>query len=272
MSKAIFEKPNIKELRKQGYNCVDMHCHTRYSDGMPSIEQIYRHCRKKGIGVAITDHNEIKGALKIAKYKNFLSIPGIETTSSEGIHTLFYFYDPKELEEFHKKVIEKNLSENPFSDLKISVTDIVEKAKGYNCLASAAHPFAPGNTGIYGFTKKKKYRDLLRKIDFVEAINACTFHNQNQKAADWGMRLGKNFTGGSDAHTSQFIGMVVTATRGEDFLDSIKKESLVVGKEVNSLLISLRCMLKVRMFSRFPKFYIKKLIRERLGKQDEKAP
>ncbi len=266
MSKAIFEKPNIEELRRQGYHCIDMHCHTRYSDGITKIEDIYKKCRKLGIGIAITDHNEIKGALEIAKYKNFLAVPGIETTSSEGIHTLFYFYSPKELEEFHAKVIVKNRSENPFSDLRISVIDIIEKSKNYNCLISASHPFGPWNTGIHKFSKKKDYKRIIKKIDFVEVINSSTFHDLNKKAVEWGKQLGKGFTGGSDAHASLFIGKVITATtEKKNFLDSLKKESLVVGKEINPFLLSLRHALKWRMFSRFPKFYIKKLIREKLG-------
>jgi predicted metal-dependent phosphoesterase TrpH len=262
MNKAVFEKPDIPGLREQGYYCVDMHCHTRYSDGLTKIKNIYKKCRKLGIGIAITDHNEIKGAVKIAKYKDILSIPGIETTSSEGIHTLFYFYNTKELEEFHKNVIKKNRSANPFSDLKISIIDIIEKSKSYNCLISASHPFSPGNTGIYRFTKKKKYRDLLKKIDFIEAINGSNFHRLNKKAVEWGKKLKKNFTGGSDSHTLGSVGNVITAAKSEDFLDSLKKESLVVGKESTFVLLAMRTPLKFRMWGRFPRFYVKKIIRE----------
>ncbi len=262
MSKAIFQKPNIPELRKQGYHCVDMHCHTRYSDAITRLDDIYRKCRKLGIGVAITDHNEVKGAVKMAGYKGLLAIPGIETTSSEGIHTLFYFYNAKELEEFYKKVIEKQRGENPFSDLKISVIDIVEKAKGYNCIISASHPFSPGNTGIHKFTKKKKYRDLLKKYDCIEAINGSNFHFWNKKAVEWGKKLGKGFTGGSDSHTLTSVGNVITAAKGDDFLGAIKKKSLVVGKESTFVLLALRTPLKFRMWGRFPKFCAKKIIRE----------
>jgi len=267
MNKAIFAKPDIEKLRKEGYYCVDMHCHSRYSDGLTTIEGIYKRCKKLGIGVAITDHNECKGALKIVKYKGLNAIPGIETTSKEGIHTLFYFYNTKELEEFHSKFIKNNLSVNPHSDLKISVIELVENAKKYSCKICSAHPFAVGNTGIHKFLKNREYRKAFKKIDFIEAINSSNFHNMNAKAVKWGQKTGKPFTAGSDAHASCFIGNAVTASKSGDFLDSLKKHSLVVGTEVNPVLLTFRHLLKFRMFARFPKFYIKKLIRENLKKK-----
>jgi predicted metal-dependent phosphoesterase TrpH len=261
MHKAIFEKPDIPELKNQGYQCIDMHCHSRYSDGLTKIRDVYKKCKKMGIGVALTDHNEAKGAVEISKYRDIKTIPGIETTSSEGIHTLFYFYSAKELQEFHKKVVEKNRSkQNPFSDLALSIIDIIEKSSRYNCRICAAHPFGPWNTGLHKFTKKKEYMKLLRKIDFVEAINSSTFHDANIKAVEWGSRIKKAFTGGSDSHASVFIGKVITASERKDFLDSIMKESLVIGKEVNPMLLSLRHLLKIRHFARFPKFYIRKVL------------
>lgn len=266
MNKVVFQKPNIPELKKEGYTCVDMHCHSRYSDGLTKIKNIYKICKKKGIGVAITDHNEIKGALKIVKYKDFFAIPGIETTAKEGIHTLFYFYSAKELEEFYKKNIEKNKNENPFSDLKLSIIELVERANKYNCRICSAHPFGPQNTGIYKFSHKKEYKRILKKIDFIEALNGSALHNLNLKSLEWGKKLGKPLTGGSDSHAGPFIGSVITAIKGDNFLDSIPKESLVVGKEVNSAMLIFRHVLKFKMFSKFPKFYLKKLIRERLRK------
>ena len=53
-----------------------------------------------GIGIAITDHNEIKGAVAIDEYKDLLTIPGIEITSAEGSHLLVYFYNINELKIF----------------------------------------------------------------------------------------------------------------------------------------------------------------------------
>jgi len=262
MNKAIFAKPNIPKLKKQGYNCIDMHCHSRYSDGWQKIEDIYKKCKKMGIGVAIADHNHCKGSVKMSKYKNFFTIPAMETTSSEGIHTLFYFYSTRDLEHFHKNFISKQFSENPFSDLNASIFEIMDKAKEYSCKICSAHPVAPASTGVCRFMDKKEYKKLLKKIDFIEAINGCNLHMFNKKSVEWGKKVGKQFTGGSDAHTMGAVGLVVTATDGENFLDSLMKKSLVVGKEANPLMTVARTSLKFRMWSRFSKFYVKKAVRE----------
>jgi len=46
---------------------IDPHVHTEYSsDGMVSIDKVVSISRRKGLnGVAITDHNDIEGALKL---------------------------------------------------------------------------------------------------------------------------------------------------------------------------------------------------------------
>lgn len=261
MTNVIFEKPNYENLIKQGYTCVDMHSHSRYSDGLSSLRSLHNKCKKLGIGIALTDHNEIRGSLKLSKNKDIFVIPGMETTASEGIHTLFYFYDKKELKEFYNKTIKPNLSKNPFSDLKISVIDLIESAGKYNCKICSAHPFGPMNSGMHKFAEKEEYKKILKKIDFIEALNSAHLHSENIRAERWGDSMGKGLTGGSDAHATVFLGKVVTCTKSrDDFLDSIGKESIVVGKEVNSSLLMLRHILNLRLFSKFPKFYIKKMI------------
>ena len=69
------------------------HFHSHYSDGYNSVNAIATRARKLNIGVAITDHNEIKGAVELEKYGCVLNIPGIEITSVEGTHLLVYFYE-----------------------------------------------------------------------------------------------------------------------------------------------------------------------------------
>ena len=87
-----FEKPDLELLNKT-YTVVDTHFHSSYSDGLNRIDKIVERARRLGIGIAITDHNEIRGALEIDQYKDVLSIPGIELTVAEGSHLLVYFYE-----------------------------------------------------------------------------------------------------------------------------------------------------------------------------------
>ncbi len=88
-----FEKPEHKELKKQGYTCVDMHFHSTYSDGASTVKQIIEKAREMGIGFSITDHNEIKGvieAYKIKREADFI-LPGIEVKSVELVDLFVLF-------------------------------------------------------------------------------------------------------------------------------------------------------------------------------------
>ena len=67
----------------------DLHCHTFYSyDSTTPPPEMVEAAIKRGINcLAITDHNEIRGALEAIEYakdKSILIIPGIEIKSKEG--------------------------------------------------------------------------------------------------------------------------------------------------------------------------------------------
>ena len=64
--KILFERPDLDDLKQQ-YTVVDLHFHSRYSDGINLVGAIARRARQLGIGIAITDHNEIKGAVPADK-------------------------------------------------------------------------------------------------------------------------------------------------------------------------------------------------------------
>ena len=80
----LFERPDLNELT-QNYTVVDMHFHSNHSDGFNKISSIAARAQELNIGIAITDHNAIQGALEIDNYKDILSIPGIEVTSMPGM-------------------------------------------------------------------------------------------------------------------------------------------------------------------------------------------
>ncbi|MDA8138743.1 MAG: PHP domain-containing protein, partial [Desulfobacteraceae bacterium] len=96
-----FQKPDLCHLNSD-HTVVDMHFHSTYSDGLNRIDKIANQARRLGIGIAITDHNEIRGALEIDQYEDILSIPGIELTVAEGSHLLVYFYNTQDLQRFYE--------------------------------------------------------------------------------------------------------------------------------------------------------------------------
>ncbi len=65
---------------------IDMHVHSRYSaDSLITLEDIVFYTKERGLdGVAITDHDRLDGALKIAAKTELFIIPGIEVSSADG--------------------------------------------------------------------------------------------------------------------------------------------------------------------------------------------
>ncbi len=85
--------PLLHRIREKGYTAVDMHIHTRYSDAAIGIPSLLSRARHLGTGIAVTDHNEIRGVVEASeKARDVLVVPGIELSSREGPHILLYFY------------------------------------------------------------------------------------------------------------------------------------------------------------------------------------
>lgn len=239
MNKVEFRKPDIAKIRKQGFLCVDMHYHTEYSDTTTKVEDILKKAKEDNIGVAITDHNEIKGAMKAVNNKDVMVIPGIEVTCIEGAHILLYFYNIYELEEFYNKHIKDNKFINPNLATTVKVEDLLEYAKNYNCVVSAAHPFGY-KLSYCGLSKCVKNgfvsESVFANIHALEVNCGVMNRVLNKKALKQAEELGKGMTGGSDGHTLFQLGSVVTCSKAgtvEGFLDNIiKGNAFVIGKEI----------------------------------------
>lgn len=218
-----------------------MHAHSRYSDSTNKIGTIAKQCIAKGIGIAMTDHNEILANFKLKEalrgHPEILLVPGIEVSSKQGPHILLYFYELEDLAIFYERHIKQHKKKNPYTALNITAEEIIEAASGFQCLKGIAHPFAPGFMGIEKLLKRKGMdNDLVKKCDFVEVINGRVTEKMNLRACKLALEDGKSYTGGSDAHTRSEIGSTITAARATtlaEFLDAIKhRENLVIGKQV----------------------------------------
>lgn len=232
-----FKKPNIEELGKKGFTLADMHLHSRYSDGMSKVKTILKKSKRLDIGISITDHNEIKGCVKASENKEVMLIPGIETTTYEGIHMLFYFFSLKDLEEFYKKYIErKKEKRTPYLNIKIN--EIIDYTKNFNCIISAAHPFAPDWTGLCKSVHKEYVtKETMDKVPAIEVMTGSNLRKRNLRALEFAHKSGKAITAGSDAHSLREVGGVLTYTKQNhnlnDFLESIlKHKNFIIGKEL----------------------------------------
>jgi len=204
--------------KKEEYN-YDLHIHSIYSyDSLSKIEDIIEIAIKKNLsGIAITDHNEINGALKAKKIaKGRIDIIlGEEINTNEGqILALF----------IQEKINDKDL---------LNVLDNIHSQDG---IAILPHPTSFRNKKL--LKKVLKEKEVRNKINAIEAFNARNiFSKDNEKAYIIAKREKFSVTGGSDAHTISEIGSGKTIVK--DFgIEYLKKailngETYISGKKLN---------------------------------------
>jgi predicted metal-dependent phosphoesterase TrpH len=178
---------------------ADLHVHTTYSsDSVITPKDLVFYAKKRGLtAVAITDHNTIEGALKIAKETDFLIIPGIEVSSRNG------------------HIVGLNLQEPIAKGL--SPDETVDKIREAGGIAVACHPFAlfKGSLG----------KHTSAKFDAIETINASAFpfNRSTKKAQEIADRFGIPCVAGSDAHYGPAVGYAYTVIDAELQVDAIAK-------------------------------------------------
>jgi predicted metal-dependent phosphoesterase TrpH len=233
-----FEKPDLNKLTKR-YVVVDMHFHSRYSDGLNTVSAIAKRARKLGIGVGITDHNEIRGAIEINSYKDVLSIPGIEITSVEGIHILVYFFEIEGLEAFYHDYVKPHMGTEIMSSTNLEIEEIIKHARHFKTVIIFPHPYCGIYPGISNsYFPEKRLKSIFSIIDGIEVINAENLNIWNLRSALLGFNLDKGITGGSDGHRLSQMGKVVSYAscepNREAFLNAIiNKMNKVIGKETD---------------------------------------
>lgn len=272
-----FKKPKAKELSNQGFTPVDMHYHTRYSDGKATIFSTAKKARKLGIGVNITDHNEIKGAIELSKHKDIFTIPGIEVTAKEGMHLLYYFYNLDELQEFYNHNILPNRNKD-IMFLDVGFSELMDASKDYNCLIGAPHPYSVSWTGVCADVHKNIVtEEKLKMFNFIEVINGAQLRSMNEKALPLAESMNKGITGGSDGHRLGELGRVLTYTNfpstREEFMKSIlQNNNFVMGKETNILQKIASNSMRVTLPAKHPIIYAKQGINYVKQKMGEETP
>lgn len=238
-----FERPNVRQLRVRGLQAVDMHFHTRYSDAFTSVRGALTLAKRKGVGLAITDHNTPSGTLEALRADpGILFVPGMEISAEDGPHLLLYFYDPSEMREFYRREIERHKGKSPYLATDLTTLDLLDTASGYSCVRAAAHPFGYLflNKGI-GKSVEKGYvpEEALARLEALEVLNGSMTRTVNRRAGDLAAERGYGIMGGSDGHRLGDLGNVVTVAESADvegFLaDIVKGRSSVVGLEKNPL-------------------------------------
>lgn len=232
-----FEKPDLSTLVRE-HTVVDMHVHTQYSDGRSSVTQIAQRARELGIGVAITDHNAIGGAVEMDAISDVLSIPGIEITSREGTHLLVYFYDVENLKKFYQDDIIPFMGNNVMSSIALAMEEIIARARKHPCMIILPHPYCAAYTGVCNsYFPEDRLASILKRVDGVEVINSENLHKWNLKSALLGFNLAKGVTAGSDGHQLDHVGNAVCFAKcradRKAFMAAVKnRRNRVMGKEM----------------------------------------
>ena len=177
---------------------------------MLELRDIVKIAKKRGLdGVAITDHNTIKGGLKAKEYEtnDFKIIVGSEIKSPKG------------------EVLGLFLSE----EIKPGdFIDIISHIREQNGIAVFPHP--------YDKIRKSAFHPdngELKHIDGLEVFNSrCLFNDYNKQAKNAVDKNSLLFTAGSDSHLSNEIGKAGIITETNDVEMAIrKKECSVFGRK-----------------------------------------
>jgi hypothetical protein len=216
-----------------------MHFHTIHTDGLVNIRSLLSMVRSRGIGCAVTDHNEVSGAVEACRERGDLPlIPGIEISAADGPHLLLYFYSPRDLEDYFRRYIRDKRCESPWLLTRLTTREILEAAEGYPCIRAPAHPYGYliFNGGLAKCIEKGYLdRELYGRCEAVEGICANMTHAENLRAVDLALSLSLPVTGGTDGHLLSDLGTAVTCARAdtpEEFLDELRKgRARVIGRE-----------------------------------------
>lgn len=169
---------------------AEFHVHTRYSqDSLLNKYLLLLKCKIKKIKlIAITDHNEIMGALK---YKDFLKKHNIEVIVGEEIMTT----DGEIIGLYLNKKIEKGLS----------VEDTIKQIKGQDGLIYLPHPYDEKRyKTVLNSKKQKEHKNDFDFIEIHNGRNISSYFGESQKNIQEKLQIQSII--GSDAHTFIEIG------------------------------------------------------------------
>ena len=183
---------------------VDMHIHTSFSPcSVINIPDLLERAREGGMdGICITDHDTMASKPvfdKIDDNHGLCVIVGMEYTTAEGD---FLVFGPTE-----------------YVSSGMNAADLIRWIKGEGGVAIPAHPF-----------RKSRPTDveILSSSQIVEVLNGRNRPSENESCRNWLAQYGNGTRriGGSDAHTLEEVGRIITIFKKniydvEDFIDEL---------------------------------------------------
>jgi hypothetical protein len=193
---------------------VDLHMHTDHSpDCATPVETLLATAREQGLGaIAITDHNEISGALAA---REIAADFGLEVIVAEEVKTAE-----------QGEVIGLFLSERIERGMTMAAT--IDEIKRQNGLVYVPHPF----DRLHSVPDYEHLLEIVERIDILEVFNprvALTAFNEEAErfAAKYRIVPGA----GSDSHVAQGLGSVKIRLHAfdgpEEFLEAMRDADII---------------------------------------------
>ena len=191
---------------------VDLHMHTDHSpDCATPVEVLLAHAREQGLGaIAITDHNEISGALEAAaKADGIKVIVGEEVKTAAQGEVIGLF--------LHERIARG-----------MSLAETVAEIRRQGGLVYVPHPFDRMHT-VPGYDH---LLSILDEIDALEIFNArVAISAFNEEAARFAAKYRLTAAAGSDSHVAAGLGSVRVRMRDFDgpgeFLESLRDAEIL---------------------------------------------
>jgi glycosyltransferase involved in cell wall biosynthesis len=191
---------------------VDLHMHTDHSyDCATPVEVLLAEARARGLGaIAVTDHNEIAGALD-ARAK----AEGVKVIVAEEIKTA-------DQGEVIGLFIEQKIARG------LTLQETIAEIKAQGGLVYVPHPF----DRLHSVPDYEHLLDVLDEVDAIEVFNPRVAISEfNDEAARFAAKYRIPAGAGSDAHVPQGLGSVRIRMRDfdgpEEFVQSLRDADIV---------------------------------------------
>ncbi|MDY6865516.1 MAG: PHP domain-containing protein [Halobacteriota archaeon] len=223
----------------------DLHIHSSFSrDAYSTIDAIVRRAEEVRLdGIAITDHDEIKGAIAAERYVeendlDLIIIPGTESTTSKGHLILLGI----------RETVPKGLKPE----------GVIKRAEEMSGLVIAPHPFHHFRHGIGEV-------DGL-DVDAIEVFNSRYItKGPNERAVLYARVKGIPSVAGSDAHIADAVGFGITEVEADRDVVSVLK-----GIRDGRTSYSGQKTPPLTYINQMSNGFIKRVLHERIGKLNDK--
>jgi predicted metal-dependent phosphoesterase TrpH/glycosyltransferase involved in cell wall biosynthesis len=195
---------------------VDLHMHTNHShDCATPVDKLLETAKERGLGaIAVTDHNEVSGALEARERANGIKvIVGEEVKTADQGEVIGLFIEEK---------IPRGLT----------LQETIAAIRTQGGLVYVPHPF----DRMHSVPDYEHLLDVVEDIDAIEVFNPrVAFSAFNEEAERFAAKYRIVAGAGSDSHVPQGLGSVKIAMRDfdgpEEFLESLRDADIVRRKQ-----------------------------------------